>query len=275
MKAFDELVQIMARLRAPGGCPWDREQTHASIRKYVIEEAYEVAEAIDHGDARELCAELGDLLLQVVFHAEMAREDGRFDVEDVCRAIVDKMRRRHPHVFGDVTVSGADEVVRNWEQIKARERGAAASIIDGVPRALPALQRAERLGDKAARVGFDWLDAAAVLAKVDEERAELGEALAGGEPARIADELGDLLLATANLARKLDLEPERALSSALDRFERRFRSVERTARTEGQDLAAMPADELDRRWQEAKRSSDPAAPVDPGPGEPRRSGEPA
>ena len=255
MQGFDELVQIMARLRAPGGCPWDREQTHQSIRKYVIEEAYEVAEAIDRDEPRELCAELGDLLLQVVFHAQMARESGRFAIDDVCRAVVEKMQRRHPHVFGDVAVDGSAEVVRNWEAIKAVERGADASAIDGVPRVMPALQRAERIGDKASRVGFDWPDAAAVLAKVDEERAELDEALAGGSRERIESELGDLLLATANLARKLDIEPERALSGALDRFERRFRWVESTARTEQRDLAAMSADELDRRWEQAKRDS--------------------
>jgi MazG family protein len=255
MERFDELVQIMERLRAPGGCPWDREQTHQSIRKYVIEEAYEVAEAIDRDDPQELCGELGDLLLQVVFHAQMAREAGRFDVDDVCRAVVEKMRRRHPHVFGDVAVSGSAEVVRNWEQIKARERGDAASAVDGVPRALPALQRAERLGEKAARVGFDWPDAAGVLAKIDEERAELAQAMNHGDRQRVAEELGDLLFATANLARKLDIEPERALASAVDRFELRFRKVETTARAEGHALAALSADELDRRWQRAKREA--------------------
>lgn len=253
MTSFDELLQIMARLRAPGGCPWDREQTHQSIRKYVIEEAYEVAEAIDHDDPRELCAELGDLLLQVVFHAEMAQEAGRFSIDDVCRGIVDKMRRRHPHVFGDVAVEDASEVVRNWEAIKKRERGADASAIDGVPRALPALQRAERIGEKAGRVGFDWPDVGGVLAKVDEERAELGEALASGSRERIAGELGDLLLATANLARKLDLEPERALGSAVDRFADRFRRLEAGARRDGADLHDLGADELDRRWERAKR----------------------
>ena len=254
MESFDDLLRIMARLRAPGGCPWDREQTHASIRKYVIEEAYEVAEAIDHDDPTELCTELGDLLLQVVFHAEMAREAGRFSIDDVCRAIADKMRRRHPHVFGDVTVAGAGEVVRNWEEIKARERGEAASAIDGVPRALPALQRAERIGDKASRVGFDWPDVAGVARKLDEERGELAEAIASGERARIEAELGDLLLAAANLARKLDVEPEQALSRSLDRFEGRFRAVEAGVRAEGLQMKALDAGELDRRWEAAKRS---------------------
>jgi tetrapyrrole methylase family protein/MazG family protein len=253
MDGFDELVQIMARLRAPGGCPWDREQTHRSIRKYVIEEAYEVAEAIDRDDADELCAELGDLLLQVVFHAQMASEAGGFTIDDVCRGESAKMRRRHPHVFGDVAVDGADEVVRNWEAIKARERGTGASAIDGVPRALPALQRAERVGEKAARVGFDWSDLEGVLAKVDEERAELAEAIAGGARERIAAELGDLLLATANLARKLDVEPEQALSGAVDRFERRFRKIEAAAKQNGADLQELSPPELDRLWEEAKR----------------------
>ncbi len=253
MEAFDELVQIMERLRAPGGCPWDREQTHRSIRKYVIEEAYEVAEAIDRDDPHELCGELGDLLLQVVFHAEMAREAGRFTIEDVCRRISEKMRRRHPHVFGDVEVVDAAEVVRNWEAIKAGERGAGASAIDGVPRSLPALQRAERLGEKAARVGFDWPDAPAVLAKVDEERRELGEALAGGDRERITAELGDLLLAIANLARKLDVEPEAALAAAVDRFEARFRHLEGELRAAGRKVASTSPEELDRLWEEAKR----------------------
>jgi tetrapyrrole methylase family protein/MazG family protein len=254
MKEFDELVSVMARLRAPGGCPWDREQSHGSIRKYVIEEAYEVAEAIDHEDADELCNELGDLLLQVVFHAEMASEAGRFDVAEVCRRIVAKLRRRHPHVFGEVTVGGATEVVRNWEAIKKQERGTDASAIDGVPRALPALQRAERIGEKAGRVGFDWPDAASVLAKVDEERRELGAALDAGEREQIEAELGDLLLAAANLARKLEVEPERALARAVDRFADRFRRVEATARADGHELERMSPDELDRRWELAKRS---------------------
>lgn len=252
MESFDELIAIMTRLRASGGCPWDREQTHRSIRKYVIEEAYEVAEAIDHDDPTELCAELGDLLLQVVFHSEMAREAGRFTVDDVCRGIVDKMRRRHPHVFGNVVVDGAEDVVRNWEQIKQRERGARSSVIDGVPRALPSLQRAERIGDKAARVGFDWPDVAGVLRKVDEERTELDEALRSGARDRIAHELGDLLLATANLARKLGLEPERTLGDAVDRFEERFRRLEAGVRHDGHEMQALSADELDRRWEDVK-----------------------
>jgi MazG family protein len=256
MQSFDELLETMKRLRAPGGCPWDREQTHASIRKYVIEEAYEVAEAIDRGDFDELRAELGDLLLQVVFHSEMAAEAGRFDVDAVCRGISAKLHRRHPHVFADTTVRDAEEVSRNWEQIKARERGPDASILDGVPRALPALQRAERLGEKAARTGFDWRRAEDVLAKIDEERLEVAAAVDGGDRGRIEEEIGDLLFATANLARKLDIEPERALGRALDRFETRFRHLEEEARREGTELARVDEAGLEARWQAAKRAVD-------------------
>jgi MazG family protein len=256
MQSFDELVRTMKRLRAPGGCPWDREQTHASIRKYVIEEAYEVAEAIDRQDFDALRAELGDLLLQVVFHSEMADEAGRFDVEDVCRAITAKLERRHPHVFGEVTVRDADEVSRNWEEIKARERGPGASVLDGVPRALPALQRADRLGDKAAGAGFDWRKAEDVLAKIDEERAEVAEAIGGGDPERLADEIGDLLFATANLARKVGVDPEVALGRALDRFDERFRHLEAEARRAGEDLRRLDDAELEGRWQRAKRAVD-------------------
>jgi len=252
VKEFDELVEVMARLRAPGGCPWDREQTHASIRKYVIEEAYEVAEAIDRGDAGELCTELGDLLLQVVFHARMAEEAASFSVADVCSAVVRKLERRHPHVFGDLGVRDAAEVSQNWEAIKAGERGPDASAIDGVPRALPALQRAERISEKASRVGFDWPGPAQVLDKLDEERAELAVALAGDDPERVADELGDLLFTVANLARKLHREPELALVRAVDRFEARFRQVERTARESGEDLSRLSPEALEDRWQAAK-----------------------
>lgn len=254
MQEFDRLLRIMERLRGPGGCPWDREQDHRSIRKYVIEEAYEVADAIDRDDPRELCGELGDLLLQVVFHAEMAREAGRFAIADVCRAIGDKMERRHPHVFGELEVDSASQVVRNWERIKAEERGPEASAIDGVPRALPALQRAERISEKASRVGFDWPDVPAVLAKVEEERTELAAALGSGDPAAVERELGDLLLAVANLARKLDVEPELALGRATDRFEGRFRHAEAAARRAGQRLGDLSPAELDRLWEAAKRA---------------------
>src|SRR5579862_4106542 len=194
---FEALVRIMHRLRAPGGCPWDREQTHDSIKPYLIEEAYEVAEAIDAHDDGELCTELGDLLLQIAFHAEMAAEQDRFSIADVIRAISDKMMRRHPHVFGDVRVGGADDVVRNWSRIKAAERESSAdtSALAGVPLAMPALLRAQRLGEKAGHAGFDWTDAAGVLDKLDEELGELRGAIERGERAEIEAELGDLLFA--------------------------------------------------------------------------------
>src|SRR5262245_58534686 len=205
--ALARLVDIMARLRAPGGCPWDREQTHATLRPYLLEEAYEVLDAIEHGDPAALRDELGDLLLQVVFHAELAREAGTFSIGDVATAIADKLERRHPHVFGDVAVRGADDVVRNWKQIKAEERasthGVEAGVLDGVPRALPGLAHAQKVGDRLAHVGFDWDAAAGVLAALDAERAELAQAIAGDDPAAARRELGDVLLTLASLARHL------------------------------------------------------------------------
>lgn len=253
MKEFDDLVEIMRRLRAPDGCPWDRVQTHTSIRKYVIEEAYEVAEAIDEGDSEQLRAELGDLLLQVVFHAQMASEGGGFSIEDVCTGVASKLERRHPHVFGDLEVVDADTVARNWEAIKADERGPSASAIDGVPRAMPALQRAERISEKASRTGFDWPDATGVLEKLDEERAELARALESRDSEEIAAELGDLLLTVANLARKLGQEPELCLGRAVDRFSDRFREVENQVRGAGQNMADLDPEALEERWQAAKR----------------------
>src|SRR5262245_61846066 len=204
-EAFEELVRIMHRLRSPGGCPWDGEQTHDSIKPYLIEEAYEVIEAIEARDDRELRGELGDLLLQILFHSEMAAEQGRFTIADVIDAISEKMIRRHPHVFADTQVSGADEVVRNWSRIKAAERQAAAdpSALAGVPRALPALLRAQRLGEKAGHAGFDWADTTGVLAKLREELDELSAAVDAGNRADAEAELGDLLFAATSLARHL------------------------------------------------------------------------
>jgi tetrapyrrole methylase family protein/MazG family protein/ATP diphosphatase len=253
--AFEQLVQIMARLRAPGGCPWDREQTHASIKPYTIEEAYEVAEAIEHGDDRELCTELGDLLLQVVFHAEMARARGAFAIADVARAISDKLVRRHPHVFADVEVSGADEVLRNWSRIKAAERQhhEDRSHLAGVPRGMPALLRAQRLGEKAAHVGFDWEHAAGVLAKLREELGELEAAIASGNRDAAEAELGDLLYAATSLARHLGLIAEDALHRAADRFITRFRHMEAQLAAAGRDIHDTTAAEKDQLWEAAKR----------------------
>jgi tetrapyrrole methylase family protein/MazG family protein len=254
-EAFEELVRLMARLRAPGGCPWDREQTHASIKPYLIEEAYEVIEAIDAGDPVELKKELGDLLLQVVFHAQMAHEADRFDIVEVAQAICDKLVHRHPHVFGDVEVKDAAEVLHNWSRLKAKERLASddRSAIAGVPRGMPALLRAARLGEKAGRVGFDWKSAADVLDKVREETAELEAAMLDGDRGAIEAELGDLLFALASLARHSDVEPETALAKAADRFSRRFRRMEERLRRDGRELHEVSAEELEAAWQRAKR----------------------
>jgi tetrapyrrole methylase family protein/MazG family protein len=253
-EAFAELVRIMERLRAPGGCPWDREQTHASIKPYVIEEAYEVAEAIEENNIDELRAELGDLLLQVVFHSEMAREEGVFTVEDVIRGISEKMIRRHPHVFSDTEVKDSAEVLRNWARIKADERKEHEdnSTVSGVPRAMPALLRAHRLSEKASRVGFDWDSAAEVLEKVREEVAELETAVHLGNPADVEAELGDLLFALTSLGRHLDIQAEDALQRANDRFIRRFRYIEDRLAERQQDVHATSAEEMNLLWEEAK-----------------------
>jgi MazG family protein len=245
------LVEIMRRLLAPDGCPWDREQTLESLRPYVIEEAHEVVDAIDGGSAEELREELGDLLLQIVFQAELARAKGWFGPDDVVSAICDKLVRRHPHVFGDVKVSGSDEVVTNWEAIKAEEK-AGRGVLDGVPKALPALLRALRVGEKAARVGFDWPDLAGARRKVDEELAELDAALAAGDAAHVEHELGDVLFALVSVARKADLDPEAALRGTLDRFTARVRSAEALAAERGQELSRLTPETLELLWQEVK-----------------------
>ena len=251
------LVEIMQRLLAPGGCPWDREQTLETLRNYVIEEAHEVVEAIDRGQPEELREELGDLLLQVVFQSELAQAQGWFGPDDVVAGICDKLVRRHPHVFGEVAVEGSEQVVDNWEAIKAREKQG-RGVLDGVPVALPALLRAVRVGDKAARVGFDWPDGAGARAKVDEELGELDRAIEGGERAAIEHELGDLLFSVANYARKLDIDPESALRGTLGRFTERVRGVEADARARGVDLDTLSPAELDALWEAAKAAKAPA-----------------
>ena len=270
----------MARLRDPAsGCPWDREQDFASIAPFTLEEAYEVADAIERGDLAGLRDELGDLLLQVVFHAQLAREQGAFDFAAVVAGICDKLVRRHPHVFGAATVADAAAQSRSWEDIKAGERAAAAaraagaagavgaagtvtqapvaSVLDGVPRALPALVRAAKLGRRAARVGFDWPNAQGARDKLDEELAELDAAIATSERTAIAAEFGDVLLALSNLARHLDVDAEAALRAANARFERRFRHVESRMRSSGAgDLAS-----LEGYWTEAKKAERAAGPL--------------
>jgi tetrapyrrole methylase family protein/MazG family protein/ATP diphosphatase len=238
----------MRRLLGPDGCPWDREQTKETLRPYVIEEAFEVVDAIDHGSPSDLREELGDLLMQVVFLAELGRAEGSFQIDDVVAGIADKLERRHPHVFGDVKVADSAEVLRNWESIKAEEKKGRGTL-EGVPVSMPALLRAVRVGEKAARVGYDWTDAAGARATIDEELRELDEA---GDDERAEEELGDLLFAIASYARKRKLDPEAALRRALDRFGARFGLVERRAREEGVRLDALDAEELDRRWRAAK-----------------------
>jgi MazG family protein len=260
---MERLLRIMDKLRDPGGCPWDREQTLRSLTPYLLEEAHEVIEAIESGDAQHHREELGDLLFQVVFQARIAREEGKFDFAAVCEAISDKLTRRHPHVFGDVTVSGSREVVKNWERIKADERKEkgqeARSAIGGVPVSLPALVRAERLTEKAGAVGFDWPDARSVLDKVREELGELEEAMASGAPddaqarARIENELGDLLFALANLGRWVKVHPEEALRGTLRRFENRFQFIEEKLRERGRTPRESNLAEMDALWNEAKK----------------------
>jgi MazG family protein len=261
--AIERLVGIMARLRSPGGCPWDLEQNLDSLRPYLIEEAYEVLEALDHGDVAEHRKELGDLLLQVVFQARLREEEGAFAFADVADAISEKLVRRHPHVFGDVKVSGADEVLVNWARIKEAERRAAGqkdpSALEGVPRALPALVRSERLGEKASHVGFDWTGTPQVRAKVDEELRELDEAIAGGDAEAIEEELGDALFAMAQLARFVGAHPEDALRAAASKFEARFRRMEKLVRSRGAELRDLDAAGQDALWEEAKKAP-PAEP---------------
>ncbi|MBX3497175.1 MAG: nucleoside triphosphate pyrophosphohydrolase [Parvibaculum sp.] len=258
-RAIDRLLAIMARLRDPdGGCPWDLEQNFASIAPYTIEEAYEVAEAIERGDMSELKDELGDLLLQVVFHAQMATEQGAFGFEDVAAAISDKMVRRHPHVFGDETQREAGAVKGRWEEIKAEERAAkgaaATSILDDVPLALPALSRAVKLQNRAARVGFDWPETRMVIEKLNEEMLELSEEIAkGGDADRLEDEMGDLLFVYANLARHMKVDPEAALRRANTKFRRRFGRIEEKLAADGRTPEQSTLEEMDALWDEAKR----------------------
>ena len=254
------LLQIMARLRAPeDGCPWDLEQDFASIAPYTIEEAYEVAAAIADGDMAALKGELGDLLFQVVFHAHMAEEAGEFGFAEVARAISDKMEARHPHVFGHLDIDDAASQSRAWEAYKAEERARAAaaegrrpSVLDGLPLALPALMRALKLQNRAARVGFDWPESAPVVDKLAEELDELRQALAAGDRAAIDEEIGDLLFSLVNLARHLDIDPEDALRRANAKFERRFRRVEALAAARGDRLVGASLETLDRLWESAK-----------------------
>lgn len=250
--SFDSLVQIVARLRAPDGCPWDREQTHASLKPYVVEEAYEVVEAIDRGDPTMLSEELGDLLLQVLLHAEVAREANDFDITDVIAGIAEKMVRRHPHVFGDVSVSGAQEVLVNWEAIKKAEReneGDEKTMFSGVPLHMPALQAAQEIQGRAARVGFDWKDIGGVLDKVAEEVEELSHAQGASA---LHEEFGDILFAMVNAARHLGVNAEMALRDSNRKFVERFTQMEQTSREQGTNFASLTLEEQDALWNRVK-----------------------
>jgi MazG family protein len=252
---FDSLLALMARLRGDGGCPWDREQTRASLKAYLVEEAYEVLDAIDEGSHDHLAEELGDLLFQVVFHCQVASELGEFTMADVLDGLSDKMIRRHPHVFGDRVVADAREALAQWERIKRDEgndHGSPRSALDGVPRTLPALLRAQRLSDKAARAGFDWPDWRGAWDKVHEEIAELEATIASGDSARVTDELGDVLFSMVNVARLQRIDAEDCLRQAADKFTRRFREVESEMRAAGRTMSEATVAELDRAWEAAK-----------------------
>jgi MazG family protein len=261
-EAFVRLVELMQRLLAPDGCPWDREQSFESLRRYVLEEACEVIDAIEGGDRDELRAELGDLVLQVVFQSELARAEGSFGPDDVIKGICDKLVRRHPHVFAGAEVSGSKEVLTNWELIKAEERrerggGRDPGVLSGVAKSLPGLTRAQRIGEKVARLGFDWADRDGSRAKVAEEVAELDEAIRSGDPNEIEAELGDALFALVNLARHLDVDAEGAIRRTITKFTARFDHVEQRVRERhgGWPDRRLPLEELDRYWEEAKQKA--------------------
>ena len=254
-----DLVRVMARLRGPGGCPWDRAQTHESLRRHLLDEAYEVLEAIDTGDPALLKEELGDLLLQSIFHAQMAADDGVFDIDDVAESTVEKLIRRHPHVFADVDATTPDEVYANWEKIKESEKER-ESIGEDIPKALPSLLRAQKIQRRAAGRGFDWAHLAGAVEKVREELAELEEAagaqegkdLEGAAKDALEEEVGDVLFAVTALARKLGVDAENALRSTTEKFVRRFEEMERRARADGVAIEALPEEDLLRRFREAR-----------------------
>ncbi len=254
---FEQLVAILARLRAPGGCPWDREQTFDSIKPFLLEETYEVMDAIDRKDFAELSSELGDLLLQAVFFSQMAEEQNLFSIGDAIDAISRKLIRRHPHVFADETALTEADVRQRWSEIKAAERAEKsekpAGLLDGVPRALPALVEAQQITSRAAQIGFDWNNAGEVLAKLDEERAEFAAAQGGGAAEEIEDELGDMLFVLVNLARFVKVDPEQALRRTNAKFRKRFGFIESKLTAQGRALRDTPVREMETLWQESKR----------------------
>jgi len=250
---MERVRAVVKRLRGEGGCPWDREQTLDSLKQYLIEEAYEVIDAVDSGDVSRHREELGDVLLQIVLHAQIRQEKGDFTFADVAGKLADKLVRRHPHVFGDTKVSGTREVLKNWESIKAGEQQPGRhSLVDGIPKHLPALQKAQRVQSRVSRVGFDWTEAEEALAKVEEELGEVKEAVAAGDAAKVEEELGDLLFAVVNLSRFRKVNAEEALAATTSKFMARFREVENRVEEEGRQLRDCTLAEMDAHWERIK-----------------------
>ena len=252
---FKDLVALMAKLRGPDGCPWDRKQTPESLKPFLVEECYEVIDALDEGSPHKIKEELGDLLFQIIFHARIAEERGQFTMHEVIAANLEKMVRRHPHVFGDAELSTDKEVLANWEEIKKKEKGyeERTSVLEGVPRHLPSLLRAHSLQERAARVGFDWSRIDEALPKLDEEMAEFKESLKKEDSAGIEEELGDIFFMLVNISRFLGVNPEDALRKTISKFIRRFRYIEEHAADSGKPLNDMTLDEMERLWQESKK----------------------
>lgn len=247
------LVNVMQKLLAPGGCPWDREQTHKTLAPYAIEEAFELADAIENGKTEDMKEELGDFLFQVVFHAELARKEGIFTLDEVVKTVSDKLIHRHPHVFGTVEVKNSEEVLKNWDKIKQAEKKNKAKSVFEIPVALPALQRAQKIGQKTKNLKFDWNNATEVLQKVEEEFAELKEALNSGESAHIEEELGDVFFVLAQLARHLQLEAETVARKGNQKFEKRFEKLLQLAKKKNLDFIPLPTEEKEKLWEEVKR----------------------
>jgi len=252
-EAFEELLKIMQTLRSEHGCPWDRAQTPETLRSYLIEEAYELLESIDHNEKDKIKEELGDLLFQIVFQAQIAAEEGAFNMKDVLEAIIEKMLARHPHVFGEETLKTKEEVLQRWEEHKKREGKLKDSIMEGLPKALPALLKALRAQERAARVGFDWDTPEDVLEKVQEELQELKQAIKSKEPDSIIAEIGDLLFSIVNLSRQLNINPEDALRRSTDKFIKRFQQIEYKARQKGLQLHNMSIEEMNHLWEQVKK----------------------
>ncbi len=250
----DRLLEVVKRLRGPGGCPWDQKQTHDSLKPLLIEECYEVLEAIDEGDEAHLTEELGDVLLHVAMHAEIASENGGNGFEEIAGQLTEKLIRRHPHVFGDAEAENPEEVLGIWEAVKKKEKASRTSAIDGVPKHFPALIRAQKVGHKASKVGFDWKESGPVLEKIREELKEVEVEITGNDAARLTEEIGDVLFSVVNLARKLQVNAEAALQEATDKFSERFRKVEALATERGIALQDAPLEELDRLWEESKQA---------------------